>query len=62
MTYLSQAQLSNDSEIIARVAASAAIEVPKTPQPLQWASDHIWWMAAAPGFAEAYEYALANGN
>lgn len=60
MSYASQAQLSNDSDFLARTASAAAIEVPKLWQPLQWASDHIWWMAASPGFAAAYESALAG--
>ena len=59
MSYASQAQLSNDSDFLSRTAAAAAVEVPKTHQPTQWAADHIWWMAAAPGFAAAYESALA---
>lgn len=58
MSYTAQAQLSNDSDFMARVAACAAIEVPKTHQPQQWAIDHIWWVAASPGFADSYEYAL----
>jgi hypothetical protein len=36
--------------------------VPHTHQPLEWARDHIWWIAASPGFADAYEYAMLNGN
>ena len=62
MSYMAQAQLSNDSDFTARVASCAAVEVPHTHQPLQWAYDHIWWIAAAPGFADAYDYALLNGN
>lgn len=60
MSYSSQAQLSNDSDFMARISAAAAIEVPKTHQPQQWAKDHVWWVAAAPGFAAAYESALAG--
>jgi hypothetical protein len=60
MSYSSQAQLSNDSDFLARTSAAAAVEVPKTHQPTQWAADHIWWMAASPGFADAYESALAG--
>lgn len=58
MSYSAQAQLSNDSDFLARVSSCAAVEVPKTHQPKQWAADHIWWVAASPGFADAYEYAL----
>ena len=62
MSYSIQAQLSSDAEFIARVSSCAAEEVPKTHQPTQWARDHIWWVAAAPGFSEAYEYAINADN
>jgi hypothetical protein len=58
MSYSSQAQLANDYAFQERIAACAAVEVPKTHQPRQWATDHAWWIAASPGFADAYEYAL----
>lgn len=60
MSYSSQAQLSNDSDFLARVSACAAVEVPNTWQPQQWAADHVWWISASPGFAQAYESALAG--
>ena len=60
MSYSSQAQLSVDSDFMNRIAAAAAVEVPKTHQPQQWAKDHIWWVSAEPGFADAYESALAG--
>ena len=62
MSYSSQAQLSSDADFIARVAACAAVEISKLYQPMQWARDHIWWIAAAPGFADAYEYAINSDN
>lgn len=63
MGYSAQAQLSQDGDFINRVAACAAIEIDdKTKQPLQWALDNSWWLAAAPGFADAYQYAIDNGN
>lgn len=58
MSYSSQAQLANDSFFRNRVAACAAVEIPHTHQPVQWCQDHVWWVAASPGFADAYEYAL----
>jgi hypothetical protein len=58
MSYSSQAMLSTDADFIVRIAAAAAVEVPKTHQPRQWADDHIWWISASPGFADSYEYAL----
>jgi hypothetical protein len=62
MSYASQAQLSADGDFWNRVAACAAVEVPMTHSPTQWTTEHIWRVAASPGFAEAYEYALANNN
>lgn len=58
MSYSTQATMSVDGDFIARVAACAAVEVPKTHQPQQWANDHVWWVAASPGFADSYEYAV----
>ena len=57
MSYASQAQLAQDGDFLNRVSACAATEVPKTHQPYQWAVDHVAWIAAAPGFAAAYESA-----
>ena len=63
MSYFAQATLARDPDFLSRVAACAAVENPdRTIQPTKWAEDHIWWMAAAPGFADAYEYAILNGN
>ena len=61
MSYQAQATLSYDGEFINRVAACAAEEIPKTHKPQVWAADHIWWIAAAPGFSESYGYALETG-
>jgi len=61
MSYASQAQLANDAAFRNRVSACAAVEIPHTHQPVQWTNDHIWWVSAAPGFADAYEYAVNTG-
>ena len=58
MAYSTVSLLAQDYDFINRVASCAAVEVPKSYQPLQWASEHIWWVAASPGFDEAYQYAL----
>jgi hypothetical protein len=60
MSYSAQALLAADTDFRDRVAACAAVEIPHTHQPMTWAAEHIWWIAAAPGFADAYTYALAN--
>lgn len=61
MSYSSQAALSGDPDFINRCSAAAADEVPEPTHPVTWAREHIWRIAAAPGFAEAYETALVNG-
>ena len=58
MPYASQAALSKDTDFISRIAACAAVEAPKDRSPLEWAHQNVWWVAAAPGFADSYEYAL----
>lgn len=60
MSFMSQASLAINSDFMYRVAACYAKEQPKVQQPVKWAEDHIWWVASAPGFAEAYESALLN--
>jgi hypothetical protein len=61
VSYSSQAALSGDTDFINRVSASAAVEVPQPEHPVTWAREHIWRIAAAPGFADAYESALVAG-
>jgi hypothetical protein len=58
MSYSAQALLSADGDFLNRVMACAAVEVPMTHSPTVWATDHIWRVSAAPGFADAYEYAI----
>ena len=60
VSYSAQAQLSGDPDFVSRVSASAAVEVPPPEHPVTWAREHIWRVAAAPGFADAYESALAG--
>ena len=66
MSYSSQAALSVDPHFYNRVSACAAVEVPASglsvtppvPTGPEWAMRNVWAVAAAPGFADAYEYAL----
>lgn len=45
-----------------RIAACAQQEIDLMDQPAtEWAAQNIWEVAAAPGFADKYEYALATG-
>lgn len=62
MAYFDQAMLSNDGDFFQRVSACAQNEIDlKGEHPTNWASDHIWAIAAAPGFADAYATAVLNG-
>ncbi|MET0785603.1 MAG: hypothetical protein ABWY25_02730 [Paenisporosarcina sp.] len=60
MAYSDQALLSQDNDFIFRVAACAAVEIELVDkQPIQWTNENIWFIAAAPGFADQYASALA---
>lgn len=62
MAYFDQAQLSNDGDFYQRVSACAQNEIDLGGvHPTKWAGDHIWSIAAAPGFADAYASAILNG-
>jgi len=61
MGYSDQALLSADQDFWQRIAACAAVEIDLAGvQPVQWAADHVWLIAAAPGFADAYASAIAG--
>lgn len=59
MGYYEQSLLSQDADFYNRVAACAATEV-DTDNPTSWASNNLWDVAAAPGFADAYSSAIAG--
>lgn len=58
MSYFDQSLLAFDGDFLSRVTACVSNEA-RTIDPLAWANDHRWQMAAAPGFADAYASALA---
>lgn len=58
MSYLAQARLASDSDLLARVTACAATEA--TPAPDEWAYRHRWVLSAQPGWAAAYASALES--
>lgn len=61
MAYSDQALLSQDYDFTMRVAACAAVEIELAgEQPTTWAVNHVWIVAAAPGFADAYASAIAG--
>ena len=62
MSYASQALLSSDGHFRSRIASCVAVEDPTSDlHPTAWADQNQWQIAAAPGFAEAYQYALDTG-
>lgn len=62
MAYMDQSKLSNDPDFAQRIAACAAVERDLGDlHPLSWAAQNQWTIAAAPGFADAYASAIANG-
>lgn len=62
MAYSDQAMLSQDYDFAQRIAACAAVEIELNgEQPMVWASNNQWLIAAAPGFADAYASAVAGG-
>lgn len=62
MAYADQALLSRDVDFIDRLSASAAVEIDPVNgyPPDAWARANVWWIAAAPGFADAYASAIAG--
>lgn len=63
MAYHDIALLSSDPDFLARTAAAYAVEALQDPDrenASDWANQHAWDMAAAPGFGDAYASALAN--
>ena len=53
--------MSADPDLTARVASCAAQEVPGA-NPYGWAAEHMMLLAAEPGWAEAWDSAVAGGN
>lgn len=58
-SYLTIAVIANDATFRARCAACAATQ--QAPDPKQWVNAHAWELAAQPGFAAAWDSAVANG-
>lgn len=61
MAYFDIFSLQADTDFINRVSACYVTEVDEATNPNPWTPDHIWQIAAAPGFGEAYESAVLNG-
>lgn len=58
MSYNDVADLTVDMDLRKRVTACAAIE--KAVNPWYWVDQHMWEVAAQPGWAAAYASALAD--
>lgn len=64
MAYYDVFLMTQDADFFARTAACYATETEgdqAAANPNGWASEHIWDMAAAPGFSDAYASAIAGG-
>ena len=62
MGYYEQSLLSKDGFFRERIAACVSSEPTEIGMhPTTWADQHQWQIAAAPGFADAYSYALETG-
>jgi hypothetical protein len=60
MSYWDIASMSADTDLTARVSASAAQE--GIPDPRQWAADNMLTLAASPGWGDAWASAVAAGT
>lgn len=56
MAYNTIIAMAASPSLTARIAAAAAGE--GHVDPVRWASDHAWALAAEPGWADAWQYAL----
>ncbi len=61
MSYLSIANMAQNPRLIERITACIAQERP-AESPSSWASANIWQLAASPGWADAWEYAINGGE
>ena len=57
--YLTIATIANDPTFRARCTACAATQ--QAADPKQWVNANAWALAAQPGFAAAWDSAVANG-
>lgn len=60
MTYANIAAITQSASLFSRLTACAAEENKTTPYS-SWVSNHIWDIAATPGWAAAWGSALAAG-
>lgn len=61
MGYWETSQLARDSDFQSRIAACYGTET-LAQDPESWSVLHQWQIASAPGFGDAYTYAINSGN
>jgi hypothetical protein len=64
MAYYDVSLLAQDPDFVVRIAACYSTETAGNAEaeyPTAWAADHIWAIAGAPGFGDAYSSAVAGG-
>jgi len=61
MSYSTMVDIANSSSLMHRVAACAAEEGVDT-DPVAWAQARSWQLAAQPGWADAWAYAVDNAT
>jgi hypothetical protein len=64
MAYLTVSTIAADAAMRSRVAAAYAVEQngPASVGAEQWAYSNAYWWASAPGWADAWDYAVNSGN
>ena len=60
MTYQTIVEIASDQWMLDRCIAAAAEQGERDAR--VWAQDNIWHLAAAPGWADAWDYAKASGD
>lgn len=61
MSYADIAAITQSTSLAQRLTACAAEEVKPKPYS-SWVFEHIWEIAASPGWADKWAYAVANEN
>lgn len=60
MAYVDVSNMASNPQLHGRLTACAAIEGELTP--VQWVSANIWQLVSAPGWGDAYAYAINTGK
>ena len=62
MAYIDVADMAANGHLRERIAACAVTEGVRDMHPRAWADAHQWWLAASPGWSEAWQYAREVGE